>query len=363
MKLGLRSPVRSADSELLDTFLVSAVATLLIIRIYLEAAGYPQLGGEGWHIAHVLWGGFGMLVAILLLLLFLSSTTRLVAALIGGAGFGAFIDELGKFVTSDNDYFFKPTAAIVYVVFVVLFLAVRQIRRFRGLSQEESLVNAIELSEKLVMGHLSEVDRDHALELLARADQSDPMVAALRERFRATAPPAVRPSRLRRIGGATSAKYHSMASSTWFRRLIAGVFVLQGIGFLVSVFAAAAVLTGSLFGIASAQTALDEATGGSTLSSWIQLIAGLIAGAMIVVGIVALRRSRLNAFHAFELAVLVDLLLVQPFAFLDSGFVATLDVLLDLGLLAVLRYLELQERRLAVSNAAAVATGAARVAG
>ncbi len=39
----------------------------------------PELGGHGLHIAHLLWGGF-------------------------------FIDELGKFITQDNDYFFKPAA-------------------------------------------------------------------------------------------------------------------------------------------------------------------------------------------------------------------------------------------------------------
>src|SRR5256886_16802432 len=106
--------VRAADAALLDTFLVAAIATVIVIRIFLEATGYPQLGGGGLHIAHVLWGGLGMLVAIVLLLLYLSPTTRLVAAIVGGAGFGAFVDELGKFVTSDNDYFFKPTAAILY---------------------------------------------------------------------------------------------------------------------------------------------------------------------------------------------------------------------------------------------------------
>src|SRR6266404_1395650 len=91
-----RHLVRAADADLLDTFLISAVATIVIIRIFLEATGYPQLGGGGLHIAHVLWGGLGMLVAIVLLLLFLTSTSRLVAAVVGGVGFGAFIDELGK---------------------------------------------------------------------------------------------------------------------------------------------------------------------------------------------------------------------------------------------------------------------------
>ena len=64
-----RHLVRAADADLLDTFLVSAIATLIVIRIFLEATGYPQLGGGGLHIAHVLWGGLGMLAAIVLLLL------------------------------------------------------------------------------------------------------------------------------------------------------------------------------------------------------------------------------------------------------------------------------------------------------
>ena len=63
---GNAAVLRAADADLLDAFLVSAIATLIVIRIFLEATGYPQLGGGGLHIAHVLWGGLGMLAAIVL---------------------------------------------------------------------------------------------------------------------------------------------------------------------------------------------------------------------------------------------------------------------------------------------------------
>jgi hypothetical protein len=322
---------------------VSAVATLLLIRVGLEATGYPRLGGGGFHIAHVLWGGLGMLVAIGLLLLFLSPFTRLLAAIVGGAGFGAFIDELGKFVTADNDYFFQPTAALVYVFFVVLFLVVRQIRRVRRLSPRESLVNAIELAESLVAGELSETDRTRALELLTDADPTDPLVSVLRERFRGAARLS-RPSVVQRIGAAAGDRYARVSANRWFRRAIAGLFILQGAGFVISLVYALIVFGGTLIGIEEARTELEQANGGNGLTSWIQIFAGFVAGVLIVRGLLALRSSRLHAYRAFELAVLVDLLLAQPFAFLATGFGAAADVLIDLALLAALRFMQTQER-------------------
>ncbi|TMC68739.1 MAG: hypothetical protein E6J13_13620 [Chloroflexi bacterium] len=342
----VRHLVRAADADLLDTFLVSAVASVIVIRIFLEATGYPQLGGGGLHIAHVLWGGLGMLVAIVLLLIFVTSTTRLVAALVGGAGFGAFVDELGKFVTSDNDYFFKPTAAILYALFVILFLATREIRRFRALTPEESLVNAVELTEKLAMGTLTAEDRDRAVRLLAAADQAHPLVAPLRESFVQAEPVPISFARLRWMGSAGGRTYAKIVSSRWFRWILAGVFILTGVGFLLSVTAVVAVLAGSLLGIVDAQDALVEVETGNTIASVIQAIATVAAGVLIVRGVFVLRRSRVRAYRAFELAILVDLLLAQPLAFLDVGFVAAADVFLDLALLATLRYLQAQERRL-----------------
>ncbi|HKC90180.1 MAG TPA: hypothetical protein VKE23_02520 [Candidatus Limnocylindria bacterium] len=346
-----RHLVRAADADLLDTFLVSAIATLIVIRIFLEATGYPQLGGGGLHIAHVLWGGLGMLVAIVLLLLYLSPTTRLVAAVVGGAGFGAFVDELGKFVTSDNDYFFKPTAAILYALFVVLFLATREVRRFRDLSPEESLVNAVELAERLASGTLTAADRDRGLQLLARANQAHPLVAPLRASYLAADPAPISFARLKWVGSAGGRTYAAIVSSKWFHRILAAVFILAGVAFVLTAIATVALLGGAFFGVLDAQVALEEETAGGAIASVIQAAAGLVAGVLIVRGVFLLRRSRVRAYRAFELAILVDLLLAQPFAFLDVGFGAAIDVFIDLALLATLRYLQTQERKLRVERA------------
>ena len=343
----MRFPARSAEPELLDTFLVSAVATVLGIRIFLESTGYPQLGGGGLHIAHVLWGGLGMLLAMMLLLLFLSPTTRHIAAIAGGAGFGAFVDELGKFLTTDNDYFFKPTPALLYALFVVLFLAVRQVRQFRGLTPRESLVNAVELAEGLALGGLTESERAKALQLLAAADQSDPLVVPLRTQFAAFDVAMHAPTLLERAAMRAGDIYARVARRRWFRRTIAAVFVLQGIGFVLTIVAALAAVVGALLGIEEARQAVAEARADSTVTSWIQVMAGGVAGVLIVRGVLMLRGSLDRAYRLFELAIFVDLLLVQPFAFLDTGFMAAVDVIIDLALLATLRYLQAQERRLA----------------
>src|SRR5439155_12288134 len=351
MNIAPRHLVRAADADLLDTFLVSAIATVVIIRIFLEATRYPQLGGGGLHLAHVLWAGLGMLVAIVLLLLYLTPATRLIAAIVGGAGFGAFVDELGKFVTSDNDYFFKPTAAILYALFVVLFLATREVRRFRALSPEESLVSAVELAERLATGTLGAEERDRALQLLARADQAHPLVAPLRAGFLSAGIAPISFARLRLMGSAGARTYAAIVSSRWFRRILAAIFILAGVAFVLTAISTAALLGGAFFGVLDAQVALDEETNGGTIASVIQAIAGLVAGVLIVRGVFLLRRSRVRAYRAFELAILVDLLLAQPFAFLDVGFGAAIDVFIDLALLATLRYLQTQEHRLLALSA------------
>ena len=83
--------IRRARTGFLEGFLITAVLTVLGLRVYLAAAHYPQLGGNGLHIAHVLWGGLAMAIAIGILLALLTWRAHWVAAAVGGAGLGLFI--------------------------------------------------------------------------------------------------------------------------------------------------------------------------------------------------------------------------------------------------------------------------------
>jgi hypothetical protein len=96
--------VRDADAgETFEIFLVASILSILGIRAFLATTGYPQLGGGELHIAHMLWGGLFMLIALLLVLSYLDLSIRWLAALLAGIGFGTFMGEVGKFMAGDND--------------------------------------------------------------------------------------------------------------------------------------------------------------------------------------------------------------------------------------------------------------------
>ena len=93
-------------------FLVVAIASVLGNRLFLVVTGYPQLGDGTLHISHAIWGAAMMAIAIIASISFLGPFTRTFAAFLGGAGFGWFIDELGKFITRDVNYFFRSATTI-----------------------------------------------------------------------------------------------------------------------------------------------------------------------------------------------------------------------------------------------------------
>src|SRR3989344_9602961 len=134
--------IRNIDAgDLFENFLVSAITSLLGIRFYLSLTGFPQVGIGELRIAHMLWGGLLMLIAILLIINFLNKPILRIGAIVGGLGFGLFIDELGKFITRDNNYFFEPTIVLLYIIFVLLFLLARMVEKHQVYTQKEYLMN------------------------------------------------------------------------------------------------------------------------------------------------------------------------------------------------------------------------------
>jgi hypothetical protein len=377
--------------DLLENFLIAAVAAVLLVRLFLSLTGYPQLGGSGLHVAHMVWGGLLMLVGLFMALGFLSHPAHEWAAVIGGLGFGVFIDELGKFVTQDNNYFFQPAVAIIYVVFILFYVAVRTVYHYRPLTRPENLANAFELLKQGSINGLTREDEQTLREVLDQAQGPQPLI----ERLQAMLPFfAAAPQRkahwLNRFKHYVDGYYQTGVRRWWFPGAVVFFFAFTALtsfsaainvisypwNLLLAVAAAVIILLSFLqlwkSRIPNLQIPLTVAVLAVTiLVAWVILInpaeadlpfvdwalfvSSTISGILIVTGIVFMAYSRLRAYEMFHRAILVSILLTQVFVFYQLQFVALLGTLLNILILIALRYMIAHEKLKRTNHVAAAA--------
>lgn len=283
----------------MELLLVFAVATILCIRGFLAMTGYPQLGGGGLHIAHMLWGGLAMLASIALLLSFWNIAMRQLAAAIGGIGFGFFVDELGKFITSDNNYFFQPTIALLYIMFILLFLLVRVLRT-RPLSLRE-----IEANEGIIAAMSGEDEDSNVYRVYTRIQQ------------------------------ALSGGYRYLVTRRWFAPGLSALFLAVAIGQAVTI---VSYLTGS------------EDLGATRNIPLFEQGASVVSVLLMLMGVMRLPKSRLSAYLWFQRSTLVTIFVTQVFMFYYSELAALGGLLIHLLLYVALRILISQEEGISTST-------------
>lgn len=325
----------------LELFLLSAVTSLLSVRLYLHITGYPQIGSGGLHIAHMLWGGALMLGGLVISLSFLGARSRRLTAVIGGLGFGIFIDEIGKFITKDNNYFYQPAIGIIYAIFIILYLAFNFLSRTRPLTSRECQLNALSQIEEAIVHDLDPAEKESAQALLTQADQKDPITQKLQNLLAEikTVQPAP-PGRAARFARQLSAQYEAFRykrhSDLWLRCFFlaeAAVFVL---GVAITTY-------GSLDG------ALDLFRGSLSYSKglvWGQLLASIVAAGFVARGAMLLPLRRLYAYEQFRRATMVNIFLTQFFVFSRIELAAMPGFLFNLLLLGLIGYAIRQEQHL-----------------
>jgi len=316
LRAGLVRNVRTGTH--LTTFVVAAVSTILITRLFLRLSGYPQIGTEGGlHIAHMLPGGLLMLAALVLLLAFIGPVVRPAASLVGGIGFGLFIDEVGKFVTADNDYFYRPAASIMYVVFVLLVLGVQFLGR-RPFDPREHLANAVDQAVEGVAGGLSRQ-----------------RLAAASSQLRTAGDVPARPEVRALLAACPSDEVELPApvDASW-------TAVKRGFDRLATHPAAPTVAVVVLFVQALGAPLVAVLLSPDHLLTDVPVI-GVVAGSLLsavftVRGALRMRVDRSRSVRLFEVSVLVSLLVTQVFQFAGTQFSAVGGIVLDLILLGVL---------------------------
>lgn len=313
--------------SLTEIWIISAVVTVLAIRGFLHLTGYPQIGGDSFHIAHMLWGGLGMVIGFGMLLLFAHVVWKPIAALVSGAGFGAFIDELGKFITRDNDYFYQPTIALIYAIFIVLLLFARLIDRRREPTAADHLHIAVQGIQWLAIGKLDKTRQLNALEHFDASGSHTPLTATLRELLEsAELVESGEHSRILYWRERLAAWYWRIVGNHWMERIVIAVFVLKGVQIVGTL----------LLGVGVGDFTIGN---GLTFSEWGAVASAIASGAFAAYGLVRLaRRARIAALHAFAGATLISLLFGQFFAFASQQLAAMGGLVIELVILGGVRF-------------------------
>lgn len=269
-----------------EIFLVSSVATIVITRAFLHVTGYPQIGNSTFHIAHMLWGGLLMLVSIIILLNYINIQLKWFASFLAGIGFGLFIDELGKFITSNNDYFFKPTFAIMYGIFLIIFFALQYIQEHTHYTKEELEINK-------TVRELSDKDEN-----------------------------ALFPALYRQYSKIIKQKINKVVESKMFRYVLVGYF-------FVSAFIEAFGLIASFF------VKVDRSFVMLSNIRTIEVISTVIYNVLVIIGVyLYIRKNRYKAYFYFRYATYVSIFVLQFYMFLDNqllGIIGFFASLLALG--------------------------------
>ncbi|WP_197373522.1 hypothetical protein [Mycolicibacterium baixiangningiae] len=326
-----RDATGSASAE---AFVLIAIATILITRLYLELTGYPQVGGGNLHIAHALWGGALMMLALLIGWLLIGAGARVAAVIMGGVGFGLFLDEVGKFVTKTNDYFYGPAAEIMYILVVLILVGARVVRDFRPLTARECLASATSIAADGVARGLADHRREIGLALLVQAEEAgaDPAaVGRVRALLVAAEPTSDRLYRLQR----------------WAPRLVPGFFRsprwVPVVGWLLVIGAVGGLFFG-LLGIALGGYFYqhDDITlrlDGMNPASVILIITAAVTSAIAVPAMIARRHTtRLWPLRWLRNAALLFTFLNAFVDFATEGFAALISLSIGLFTLAVLTY-------------------------
>jgi hypothetical protein len=308
----------------IEFFMVVAVATILTVRSVLAATGWPQLGGGKIHFAHLLWGGLGMLIALILYMAMEGRFWKLLATLSAGIGFGLFIDELGKFITSDNDYFFKPVFAFIYLIFIAIFIVSRALLTVDHPSPQVALVNLFRLTSEGAVRSWDESESAEAQRLLAACDQDDPTVQSLAPLVSGMA------------GRASAGLGPYERAKTWIAEHYAATLKKRWFKAVLVAYLLVFAVAGLLLGIAVIVTAQ---TGSATIDFWTygQTLSGAVSAVLVVVGFLSWRRSRLAAYRWFTRALLVAIFVTQFFAFYNNQITQVFGLAVALLTYAALR--------------------------
>jgi hypothetical protein len=231
--------LRQGAEGYLLTCLVSFAISVIAVRLFLELTGYPQIGNDTLHIAHVLWGGLLLFIGGLLPLALANGWVYSASAVLSGVGMGLFIDEVGKFITRTNDYFYPPAAPIIYAFFLLVVLLYLYLRRSIPATPRQTMYQALHDMGEILDHDLQPYEKERLRAKLQQVLQRSPhtnlgrLAQALIQFLEAESvelrsrPPTARERFQRWLSGLEARARHSWLTERRFRLLLAFLFAIS----------------------------------------------------------------------------------------------------------------------------------------
>jgi hypothetical protein len=327
--------VRNVEfAQLFDTFFITSITTILVVRFFLKITGYPEIGGSTLHISHLVPGSILMLVSVLVLLAAVNRAARGFAAVVAGIGFGLILDELGKFITKDNNYFFHATPGLIYLTFVILYLVVRYAAQ-RRFTQSDYMANVLDILKDASIKDLDVREYQHAKDLLAHVSPRHTLYAPTKAMLELVKPSPLRqPTTLDWIIYVVKWPLRALSRQPYFHKLIISIAIIYGFTSVIAAifFFAGATLPDTHHVSAFLRGDETDIVGGAS---------GLISAGLVAYATYKYRLGRTRrAFKYFEQALLVNIFIGQVVLFFKSQEIAlawlavTLFLLFNLQLLS-----------------------------
>lgn len=307
-----RRRIRLADGAArLRLMAITGIATVLITRAYLAATGYPKVGGGTIHIGHVLWGGLLMIAALTVALVWVGKRARNWTALLGGVGVGLFVDEVGKYLTTTNDYFYRPAAAIIYLLFAALLVVASLLGRdsaAEAVDPGDRVAAAAQVAAGGLISGLTSPERAQALRMLEGCPAQD---RAAIEQLLSSAP-VREPGRWARLWSRLRRFVEWVAGVRFAEAVVFTLMVLSHV--IVAIIFTVQALTG--------EPHTDDA-GAVTASAVTRDVSAVL---VLAATWLRSRSRRAAAYRLARAAILLDLLVTEIFNFHDSQFGAIAEL-------------------------------------
>lgn len=343
----------SRATRYLLIMVVSLAITVSVTRLYLELTGYPQLGNDTFHIAHALWGGLLLAVSTTLMLIYLNRWVFFLSAALTGIGLGLFVDEIGKFITQTNDYFFPLAAPLIYITVLLVVMLYLFIRREDAYDARGNMYIALDNMKPLLDQHIDQQDYDDLREQLTRLAQQTERseIARMAQALLDALPtgseslPLAKPGVIDSLVARGKQIEASYFRQTFIRRILMFFFAIVGVGAVIEIVTLGLIILNpvQLQDFIISDILIDNPLVTSSYSLFWYLglmIVSVIVGVLLFVAFLAFLRHRdTMGTRLATVGLVISLTLGNTMSFYFNQFSVMMTSLgLFIVLLAVIRY-------------------------